>query len=481
MNADDNKILSQHEVAFFGYNFDEIGKVFHWNGHILRGIYPNKEREVKELMTCGLIDELIKNKLFPKTTISAYIMEGFALILEHEKISPVIYPSDWSFDMIKDAALCVLEVNKIARKYGYQTIDSHGYNVLFKAGTPYFIDLGSFIKSNENPNGWLAYEEFIRYYYYPLKVFKSGNLYFGRAAMTQGKNFMTHSSYYQFRFPLLRFIRPHKIERLFEIYHKYKVFSHFTLEEINQRAPNKLKGFLSYLKKKKNAPFQSVNLHRLERKIKRINLSADNSQWGDYHDSFFDGENKIKLTPRFTRILEIIKELNPESIVEVGGNQGMLSELILQQTNVSSITCTDYDEIAVNKMYHRIKAKNLNITPSILDIVSPVTINYGPSLSERYKSKMLIALALTHHLVLTQKIPLNQIFEQFNEFSSKYIMTEFMPLGLYSATAKRNHEPPNWYNEEWFKNEFERHYTLLYKEKLENNRILFVGERKPIH
>src|SRR5690606_13634482 len=157
-------------------------------------------------------------------------------------------PASWSFDMLKDAALCMLKVNKIARKYGYQTIDSHGFNVLFKADKPYFIDLGSFIKNTENPKGWLAYEEFIRYYYYPLRVFKSGNIYLGRAIMSQGKKFMTHSSYYQFRFPLLRIIRSHWIDKAFELFHKYKVFSHYSLEEINKRAPKKLSGFLMCLK-----------------------------------------------------------------------------------------------------------------------------------------------------------------------------------------------------------------------------------------
>lgn len=470
--------LSEEEVSMFGYNFDELGKVFSWHGRIFRAIYPQSVAYVKELLSCGLIDELIEKKLFPQTTLSPYTFDEFELILEHEKIDPVLYPSSWSFDMLKDAGICVLEVNMIARKYGYQTIDSHGFNVLFKETQPMFIDLGSFVKNNENPKGWLAYEQFLRYYYFPLRVFQSGNIYLGRAVMSQGKKFMPHSSYLQYRFSLLRLLNPRLLDLFYENIHKYKAFSHYSLQEVTQRAPQKLKGLLVYLKTKKIAPFQNVNLSKLKRKIQKTKLSVADSQWGDYHDQFFTKNGKLSATPRFERIAELVKDLPVSNGLEVGGNQGFFSEFLLQNTSIKKMTCSDYDEIAVNKMYNRLKNKDLPITPSILDVVSPLVLNYGPSLYQRYKSDVIFALALTHHIILTQKIPLNKLFQQFSKFSNRYVVTEFMPQGLYGPNAKHKYIPPDWYTLEWFKEEFEKEYTLLHLEQLEENRVLLIGEKK---
>ena len=53
------------------------------------------------LFDSGAIDELIKANLIPHTKISDIQLEGFNLVVEHEKIEVVIYPTEWSFNMLK--------------------------------------------------------------------------------------------------------------------------------------------------------------------------------------------------------------------------------------------------------------------------------------------------------------------------------------------------------------------------------------------
>lgn len=470
--------INELEVSLFGFNFDELGKVFSYKGRIFRGIYPEKTEYIKALFDSGLIQELIDEALFPNTTITSYQLEGFDLILEHEKISPILYPSSWTFDMLKDAALAVIKVNQIARKYGYQTLDSHGFNVLFRSAKPLFVDLGSFVKNDECPQGWKAYEEFLRYYLYPLKIYSDGNNYLAKAVMSQGKKIMTHGSYYQYKYPLLRLLRIHTVDSLLSKFYQYKSFSHFSLAEVEARSPKLVKPLLVYFKKKGYAPLQKVDLEKLAKRVRKIKQPNYQSQWGDYHDKFIQQQGKVASTPRFDRIVEIINQLKPQSLLEIGGNQGVFSQLLLKRTPIKHITCSDYDENAVNKMYLRIRDLKLQITPSLIDIVSPLVLSYGPSLGERYKSDMIVALALTHHVILTQRVSPSNLFKQFNKFTSRYVVTEFMPMGLYSEEAKRDHTPPDWYTEEWFAGEFEKYYTVLYREKLEKNRVLFVGEIK---
>src|SRR5688572_10937907 len=102
---------------------DDIGRVFIWKDNIYRGIYEKKIGQIKKLLNCGLLDELVKEKLVPETTITDYTADGFGLILQHTRVQTLTYPYEWSFEMLKDSALTVLRANLISKKYGYQTKD----------------------------------------------------------------------------------------------------------------------------------------------------------------------------------------------------------------------------------------------------------------------------------------------------------------------------------------------------------------------
>ena len=81
-------IINKDEIEFSPQSLvDEIGRVFYWNGRLFRGIYHQSLDHVKELFKSGLVDELVEEKILPKTWITNYEMEGFSLIIEHELIN----------------------------------------------------------------------------------------------------------------------------------------------------------------------------------------------------------------------------------------------------------------------------------------------------------------------------------------------------------------------------------------------------------
>ena len=120
------------EVEFSKFSLsDTVGKVFMWNGRLYRGIFKESRELALELFSSGLIDKLQQEKLIPKTRITDFVLNGFDLVIEHELLQPISYPHEWSFLMLKDAALCVLRINKIALEYGIETKDCHAYNIIF--------------------------------------------------------------------------------------------------------------------------------------------------------------------------------------------------------------------------------------------------------------------------------------------------------------------------------------------------------------
>jgi hypothetical protein len=98
--------------------------------------------------------------------------------------------------------------------------------------------------------------------------------------------------------------------------------------------------------------------------------------------------------------------------------------------------------------------------------------------SERIKADLVIALAVTHHLLLTQHYSLNFIFKKINELANKYVIIEFMPLGLYGGDLNKIPKVPEYYNVEWFKNRFSLHFILIEEKIIELNRHVFIGKKK---
>lgn len=423
---------------------DEVGFVFCWEDRIFRAIEKSAENHIHEIFNSGLVSKLIENNFIPKTWISEYFTDTHKLIIEHEKINPITYPHEWSFSMMKDASIFILKLNQFLLNYGYQLKDCHGYNVLFNKTDPVFVDFGSIIKINDKKNLFLCKNEFESFYYYPLKLWSRGSYYLSNSIINYSSiKLMTYDDYL-FSTNFLFF----KLKKIFNFYKKIM---------------NKLL-------------FIEKNYKKL---ISRIKKPKYNTYWKSYHDEFFDkNKNIIPDKDRFNQIIEIIKSLpDIKSIVEVGGNQGLLSQLITEKTLIKKIICSDYDEQAVDSMYSRIKnLPNKSITPAVINFVYPYINTFEISPSVRFKSDAILALALTHHLLITQKINIDYLMDILSSYTNKYVLVEFMPLGLWNG-----HDAPPvpyWYNEEYFIKHFERKFNLVKKQKLNKNRILFIGTKK---
>lgn len=469
-----NKEIPSKEIRFSALSMvDDIGKVFFWKNRVFRAINYEAVETVKEIFSSGMIEELVENKLFPKSWITDYIIDGYRLVVEHEKIHPVTYPYEWSFSMLKDAAITVLQINLIARKYGYQTKDCHGFNVLFDGPYPKYVDLGSFIKVEPKSTGWIAYEEFLRLYFYPLRIWSNGNDYIARR-MLLGPSIMPHYGYLLYRHPFYRFMNLEILKKIITLYYGFKKISLISSKVIKKRFPGYFGDLIVYLRAKRVLPFQLVRFSSLIKKIQRFSKKKHKTSWSNYHNKFYDEYGKLRSTPRFDRIISIIKEREHEirTVLEIGGNQGVLSKLLLERTNIESVICTDYDEFAIDLSYLSSKKYN-KFTTAYLDFVSPIIPARRESPAERFRSDAVLALAVTHHLILTQKRSIDFIFKTISMYSKRYVFIEFMPLGLWNGKSAK--QIPPWYTTEWFKSSFKNYFNMILEEQIGDNRILFVG------
>jgi len=466
-----------------GLNIDPMGFLFNYEGRIFRAINNSEKSSVLCLFDSGAIDELNKKNLIPFTTISDLKLEGYDLVLEHEKIDVVIYPTEWSFNMLKDAALLVLRVNQILSKYNFETRDSHGYNILFHHSTPKFVDIGSFGKKTTKKY-WSGKDNFREFYFYSLYMWSKGNSILAKQLLINDGKYLNTKDYEFniYRYSFARILPSKYLERFFYYLRLLRNLQKFNVDEILIIKKEKLKRILLkiliVLSKTGLIPNNHTNFNSLKRKIKRINPPSVITEWGEYHSDLVE-QSLFAKDSRFGLIIDQVKRLNVKSVFEIAGNQGLLS----QELGKSGITviCSDIDERAVDLMYLKAKKSNAKLYPVLLDFLSPVyqSLYYSESTSvfKRYKSEAVLALALTHHLILTRKVPIEIIFEALSKYTEKYLIVEFMPLGL------RRGKVPEWYNMEWFREQFEKYFNLLTEisSEKDESRILLIGEKSNKH
>jgi len=182
---------------------DTLGFTFIWNGHFLRGIYPQSVKLARSYFDTGFLDEVVGKGMFPKTWISDFENEEFGIIIEHEMISPVTYATEWNSAMLKDAALMVLDIAEIGWRHGYNMVDCHKLNVMFRNNRPLYVDLGSFVWNEKGCTGWKPYHNFLESYTYILDVWTHGCPQLAKRMMSPGVT-LHSEDYWTWKRPLYR-------------------------------------------------------------------------------------------------------------------------------------------------------------------------------------------------------------------------------------------------------------------------------------
>jgi len=467
---------------------DDFGRVFFANNRVFRAINDQQKDYCLLLLNSDLIRELTNKKLIPDTKISDLTIDGYSLVLEHEKLLHTLQ-HEWTFSMIKDAAVTILEVNEICNKHGYELKDGHLFNMLFRGTQPVWVDFGSIIPNNNKDGKWSAYEEFLNAVLVPL-LFWSDNKHFIAHKLLESiiSGMATVPSQTLVESGLLEILKFKKGDFYFKLRGKtlFKTKSKLSLfSTISQKTESAIKKhakrntrIFSYKSKYDTITKLSelFSFNNIREEILNLPVPTRKSAWQSYHQEFYSKDGVTTYSERFLRILDLIRQTEGiYSVIDLAGNEGFFSQLIDKELNLEKIIVADYDENAVDSAYNRFKNKEIKVINTVL--LNFMFANDLEGTTKRLQSDLAIALAVTHHLLLSGGYTLPAIFERLRKYSRKYVMIEFMPVGLW-AGAKEFPKVPEWYNINWFRNTFEQYFDIIVEEKLEINRILFFGKIK---
>lgn len=456
------------KIDLVGSSFrDPKGFVFKFNDEFYRQINVEAKADYDHLMKSGLYDRLIAENLL----ISHVEMEEnfsanseYYKIIKPEQINFISYPYEWSFSQIKDAALTTITIQKIAMEYGMSLKDASAYNIQFLQGRPVFIDTLSFeLLPKDKP--WVAYKQFCQHFLAPLSLMAYKDISLNKllSIYIDGIPLDLASSLLPKRSTL-------NISLLFHIHFHSKSQQHFSDKKINVKQYKMTKTALLGI------------IDSLESSVKKIKLPKNFTEWDNYYDntnySEAAFEHKKEIINNF---LEIV---NPLKVWDVGGNTGVFSR-VASNKGIETI-CFDIDPNAIEKNYLEVKVKNeKNILPLLCDLINPSpSIGWANkermSLIDRQQNDTVIALALIHHLSISNNLPFDKVANFFSSIS-KNLIIEFVPKTdsqVQKLLSTRTDIFPN-YKQEIFEEVFSKYFVIKKSEKvLYSERIVYLMSKK---
>jgi hypothetical protein len=123
-------------------------------------------------------------------------------------------------------------------------------------------------------------------------------------------------------------------------------------------------------------------------------------------------------------------------------------------------------------------AKGKTIQPTVINFMTPDVNFVAGNPAARLRADVVIALAITHHLTLSQNFSLREVLKTIAAYTRQFALVEFMPLGLWDG--QQAPKLPAWYNLKWFQETFAEFFEVLSVEELEPNRVLHVGRLKAV-
>ncbi|GAB3379646.1 class I SAM-dependent methyltransferase [Micromonospora halotolerans] len=382
---------------------DPGNRVFHRAGEVLRGLDERSARDWRALAASDFFRDLLANRqvcgteeLFP-TPVDV----PWAAVLRHERIPFVSHPYEWSYGMLRDAALLHLEVLRAALTAGFTTKDGSAYNVQWRGARPVFIDVGSFEAARDG-EPWAGYRQFCQTLLYPLLV---------QAHL--GLDFQ----------PFLRAridgIEPDQMRRLFGGARRWRagvlthVHLHGAMQDRNAEASTStVRAQLRSAGYSRELALATVR--GLTKLVRRLDHRPGETHWSDYQRtcaySMPDRQAKEQFVDR------AVAATGPGRVLDLGANDGRYARIAARHAD--HVVAVEQDPAVVDALYRALREEGEGrILPLVMDLADPSPGGgwrgvERAAFTDRARADVVLALALVHHLAIGRNVPLPEVLDQ---------------------------------------------------------------------
>jgi hypothetical protein len=451
---------------------DPFGHVFSRDGKIYRSIFEPGVKDFEAARDAGIYEKLIDAGLLlwhEEIDIGEKAPEGTVYCLTHPRLPIVSYPWEWSFSMLKNAALIHLDAMETLVPEGFWLRDASAFNVQYDGDTLRLIDTLSIGRRiPESP--WVAYGQMCSHFLAPLAM----AAYCDIRTLSLWRNYIDG-------YPL------DLATKVLSFWRRYRpgLLMHLTLHDRMQRLADR-KEDIGKAKSGKKPVVTDRGLIGLVRSLRRtiegIKWRRVSKVWEEY-DSIRTYRDK-DLARKSEYVDRVVKRLEPKMVWDLGANTGEFS--CIAASHGSFVVSIDGDPACTEHLFQKLsqESKIKAVLPLTMDLANPSPAlgwnsNERFSLLDRGPTDLVLGLALIHHLVLSSCVPLPLIAEWLGSLA-KHLIVEFIPptdpmVQKLLENRGVNHLP---YNLDAFQSSFGEFFDFVDQTVLNNRRTLFFCERK---
>ena len=436
---------------------DPSGFLFRDDERLLRQINESYREDYDHLLASGLYAELTgEGMLIKHDELKGHPgHDGHAYrVLQPELVPFISYPYEWSFGMLKDAALLTLSIQKAALQHEMTLKDATAYNIQFHKGKPVFIDTLSFERHDGN-SPWQAYRQFCQHFLAPLALMSRTDI---------------------------------RMNQLLKIY-----IDGIPLDLASQLLPAKTRANVLllmhiHLHAKSQKKYEKEGTASREVRITRKNLLAlvdslsylvrnlkvkeQETEWGRYYT--FTNYTDHSFTLKKEILQRYLQKISPSTLWDLGANTGEFTRIAMNM----GVSCVafDIDPVAVETNYRITKQEGeTKMLPLVMDLTNP-----SPSIGWNNTERMsmvgrgnpdaAMALALIHHLAISNNLPFSRIASFFAGIC-RDLLIEFVPKTdsqVKKLLESRKDIFPG-YDESNFEQAFSEYFEIVEKTPIEGS------------
>ncbi len=394
------------------------------------------------------------------------------LRLLHPKVPVPTYPWEWTPSQWLAAAELTLSLCEEALTEGWVLKDATPLNILFVGSRPVLVDVLSFEPWNPAPKDypshiWLAYGQYIRTFLLPLLMNKM-------LSWPLELSLFKRDGYE----PIDLYKALGWGQRL-----SGAAFWPVTLPAWLDKGDTAKAG--PKPKPVHKSPELALHLLKktladLRKRTRRAMPKHEGSEWDNYtasmtHYSAQESAQKLEW------VRKVLEDLKPDRVLDIGANTGVFSALAA--STGARVVALERDPAAAESLYRMSRKSQLSIQTIHSDLSRPTPAvgwdnRETSTLFHRLdaQSDLVLMLAVIHHLILMEQIPISAILDLAHRLTWRYLVVEWVPVTdpMFQSLMRGRDDLYASLTEEDLLSACEGRFHTLRRQPLDNGRILFL-------
>lgn len=392
----------------------------------------------------------------------------------HPRIEVPTYPWEWTQSQWVAAAALTLKLCDEALDDGLILKDATPLNILFDGYRPVMVDVLSFEPRNPASAIWLAYGQYIRTFLLPLIVHRA--LGWPLALSFFKRDGYEPADLYQAMGWSQRLSRT--------------AFWPVTVPSWLERRGDDKAAAAAFAKPQRRAMDPDAATHLLRRTLSGLRARTERaiprpkaSNWSGYQAnlSHYTAEQGVS---KHDWVRSVFADVAPKRVLDIGANTGEYSALAVECG--ATVVALERDQASADRLYVASRERDLAIQTIHCDLARPSppagweneeTSGLLPRLEGRFD--MVMMLAVIHHLILMEQIPLGNILALMARLTTQFLIVEWVPASdpMYQSLMRGRDDLYGSLTEADLLRACDGRFRLMRQMTLGNGRMLFLFEK----